>query len=184
MSSTEDMIYSISSLYSSLSLSLRVKGRLATTWCEIGAIIVKDDLEGGNCLDDLMFKNNFLKGGNKISLIRDLRIWCMNHRLLVVNHRWERLGWFQRDINATFGLVYVSIIWPFGLIVLTPHSLTKDINKYSKLGMDEKNVSVIKRSLKTGTKMVLQPGTAGEPPKRKPSTEALKNPETLSDLKS
>lgn len=36
----------------------------------------------------------------------------------------------------------VSIIWPFGLIVLTPHSLTKDINKYSKLGMDEKNWSV------------------------------------------
>lgn len=74
MPSTEDMIYSISSLYSSLSLSLRVKQRLATTWCEIGAIIVKDDLEGGNCLDDLMFKNNFLKGGNKISLIRDLQI--------------------------------------------------------------------------------------------------------------
>lgn len=64
MSSTDDMIYSISSLYSSVSL-------LA---CEIGAIIIKDDLEGGNCLDDLMFKNNFLKGGNQISLIRDLRI--------------------------------------------------------------------------------------------------------------
>lgn len=32
--------------------------------------------------------------------------------------------------------------------------------------------------------MVLQPGTAGEPPQRKPSTEALKNPENLSDLKS
>jgi len=35
------MIYSISSLHSSLSLSLRVKQKLATTWCEIGAFIIK-----------------------------------------------------------------------------------------------------------------------------------------------
>lgn len=112
-----------------LSLSLRVKQRLATLCCEIGAIIIKDDLEGGNCLDDLVFKNIFfLKGGNKISFLMDLRIWCITHRLAVI-HRWEWLGWCQKhQCHIWFSLcIHYITFWTHCHIVevFTPHSLTR-----------------------------------------------------------
>lgn len=113
---------------SSLSLSLRVKQRLATLCCEIGAIIIKDDLEGGNCLDDFVFKNIiFLKGGNQISFLMDMRIWCINHRLVI--HRWEWLGWCQKhQCHIWFSLcLHYITFWTHCHIVevFTPHSLTR-----------------------------------------------------------